>query len=111
MSTTATAARPAPTKDERLATIHAKLDAQKAAVDAMTTFKINDVSVFDTSPAKLRQTSADQAHALCVVLSAAIGELAEDRNGDIPIRPAHISQAFDAIGTLVAPSRFADQAA
>jgi hypothetical protein len=111
MSTTATAAPPAPTEDERLAKFHAQLDAQKAAVEAMTTFKVNDVSVFDTSPADLRHSTADQAHALCVVLSVAIGELTDDRNGDIPIRSVHVGRAFDAIATLVALSLFANQAA
>ena len=113
MSTTAaaTAPRPRPIRDtdpeqERY---WAQADARKKGLDAMLTFKVNDVSVFDTAPTDLMHSAAQEAHALCTVLSVSIAEMTDFKTGDLPLRAPHIATAISAIGTLIALSMFAGE--
>lgn len=72
-------------------------------LDAMLTFKINDMLPFSVSRGDLAQEALEQAHAIAVMLGAAFGENEDtgSTNGRI------VCSAFNGIATLVALSHFA----
>lgn len=73
------------------------------AFDALLAFKINDMRPFSISAFDLAQTSAEQAHAIALMLGSAFGRDEEmaTLNQDI------LRSGFDAIATLIALSVFA----
>lgn len=113
MSTTAAATAPRPNAfrdfDPDAQAWRAEADARKKSLDALISYKVNDVSVFDTSPTDLMRSTAQEAHALCTVLSVSINEMTDANTGEVPVRSPHIAQAISAIGTLIALSMFASE--
>ena len=85
--------------------------ARDAAVESLNSFKVNGTLPFSTTATDLWHSAAEEAHALAIVLAVAIDELVEDGSEEIPLRPRHIAKAIDAIGTLIALSIMAGEAA
>lgn len=113
MSTTAAATAPRPNAfrdfDPDVQAWRAEQEARKKGLDALISYKINDVSVFDTSPTDLMRSKAEEAHALCTVLSVSIDEMTDPKTGEVSLRAPHISRAIAAIGTLISLSMFASE--
>lgn len=80
---------------------------ENPAVDALLSFKLNEMLPFDTSPADLARTSLESAHALAVMLGSAFidSEETAHTNSDI------VCHAFNGIARLVALAAFAGEAA
>lgn len=107
MLETTPAADAPPNEEARLRAHHARYAAERAAVAAMNGFTLNDTRPFDTTPIDLARSCVDEAQALCLVLSTAVEELANNPREESPLRSIHIGRSIHAIGTLVALSAFA----
>ena len=80
---------------------------RRAAYANLTGFRFNDVVVFDGSPTDLAIGALQQAHAVAVVLSAAISETIEPETGQCAVYAHHIDACLSAIRTLMGLSAFA----
>lgn len=113
MSTTATATAPRPNAlrdfDPDAQVWRANAETRKKGLDALISYKIKDVRVLDTSSTDLMRSKAEEAHALCTILSVSIAKMTDPKTGEVPLWAPHISRAIAAIDALILLSVFASE--
>ena len=87
-----------------------ELKRQNAAIEGLTSHKLDDVSVFGTEAEDLATDAASMAHSLCIVVGNALGT-AEDRSSVHETRYLHLARAVDAIAHLISLSDLANRVA
>ena len=106
-SSPATAPQVPPGRDSFAAAVERRA-ARDQALATLSEFKFNDQRPFDGGGIELARTVMEEEHALTIVLSTALEETT-DQNGDKPFRDVHVARCIDAIGSLIAFSRFATE--
>lgn len=101
-----------PAPEGSLADSYAKqVQAENACVDTLTSYRVNQVSVFDTGAEELAISAAHAAHSLLIVVSNKMSAQADHEERDHRSRLVHLVGALDAAKYLLALSNLAGSVA